>query len=506
MSVFDLPRLHFAGVGVTRLPTGPRSGLFDLSANAAVMDGAPFPVGRPAQEYHDHLDRQGFRFDPDGSVKPDGRFGSVRGWNLGGNGHFWVDAGVVGVERSPGQVETDDLLVGRRLDMWGHYNDYLATAANRARVFDVDPASNWTTAVMVGQLSLGRLGRSHEVGYLVSGDVRDISPPRWQNSRYVLRSGEHPLRRELVRSVVHQFVVAKDDRLDWIGDFAESPALAALHEVVGREEFGGFLVQFGLYNMATPVAHDAPNFWDLRGTIAPWRPEDLRTYPAGRLLTGRRPRRDGAETPLHNTAVAVSARHVTLNLVTAVPVVSRDDAGGRGRTHALGPRLDLGDLEVRTASGRLLANLSRADYLGDGYDLRAGLLSVARADDAGDDPDEPLLLCRADGTVLLAEEEVNVQSDQASLFLEHPDRRTGEDFAAEVAVRSFVRGRPAAVERVEVHQFFNPRALPLDPAATGEEAAADGVRIAEFAAPGGTAGTATRRSRSCRPTGTGTGR
>lgn len=482
MSVFDLPRLHFAGVGVTRLPTGPRSGLFDLATNTAITDSAPFPVHRPAQEYHDYLARQGFRFEPDGTVTPDGRFGSVQGWNFGGNGHFWVDAAVVSVERAPGQLDPTDPVVGRQLDMWGHYNDYLATTANRARVFDVDPASNWTTAVMVGQLCLGRAGRSHDVGYLMIGDAYDVSPPRWQNSRHVLAAQEHPLRREFTRSVVHQFVVAKADRMDWLAELATSPAVSSLREAIDSDEFGGLLVQLALYNMATPVANDVPDRWDLRGTIAPWRPQEMRTYPAGRLLTGRQRRRDGAETPLHNLTAAVSQRYVTLNMITAVPVVSRAAVRERGPTHRLGPRLDVGDLAVRTESGRLLATFPRAAYLGEGYDATSGLLTAARVDGRHDDPDEPLHLTTSDGAVLLTEEEINIQSDRASLFLEHPHRRAGADFAVDVPVRSFVRGRPAAVERIEVRQFFNPRALPLDPVAAKDGAAATDVSIVELAA------------------------
>ncbi|MGH3755711.1 MAG: ferritin-like domain-containing protein, partial [Pseudonocardiaceae bacterium] len=486
MSVFDLPRLHFAGTGVTRLPTGPRSGLLDLATNAAVAGSAPFPVTRPAQEYHDYLDRQGVRFEPDGTVTPDGRFGSVKGWNFGGNGHFWVDAVVVGCERSPGEIDTTDHVVGRQLDLWGHYNEYPASTANRARVFDVDPASNWTTAVMVGQLSLGRSGRSHDVGYLATGDVYGIAPPRWRNSRYVLHTDEHPLSREFACSVVHQFVVDKTDRLDWLDEAASSPAVSALRELVGTDEFGGLLVQFALFNMATPVGNDAPDRWDLHGTIAPWRPHDMRTYPAGRLLTGRQLRREGRDTPLHTLTVEVCDERVTANMITAVPVVSRaatrSPTSNRGLTHQLGPRLDVGDLELRTSTGRLLGVFPRAVYLGAVFRLSGGVLSTPRVDGRHDDPDEPLQLQASDGTVLLTEEEITVQSDQASLFLDHPNTATGQDFAVDVTVRSCVRGRPAKVDRIEVHQFFNPRGLPLDPRASAPDARSTDIAIAEFAA------------------------
>jgi hypothetical protein len=143
MSVFDLPRLHFGGVATTRLPTGPRSGLVDLASNRALTDEGPVPVNRPVEEYHEYLDRRGPRFDRTGRIDPSGIFSAAKGWNFGGNGHFWVDAKIVSTE-GPGGVDVADPVVGRAVDMWGHYNEYLATTVNRARVFDVDPTSNFT--------------------------------------------------------------------------------------------------------------------------------------------------------------------------------------------------------------------------------------------------------------------------------------------------------------------------------------------------------------------------
>jgi hypothetical protein len=482
VSIFDLPRLHFAGTGITRLPTGPRSGLLDLGTHRALTDSGPFPVTRPALDYHDYLDRCSMRFEPDGTITAGGRFGVRKGWNFGGNGHFWIDAVVVGSERSPGEIDTTDHAVGRQLDLWGHYNDHLATTANRARVFDVDPASNWTTAVMVGQLSLGRSGRSHDSGYLATGDVYGISPPRWQNPRHVLHADAHPLGREFARSVVYQFVLDKADRLDWLDGSTASAAVSRLRELVGTAEFSGLLVQFALFNMANPVGNDAPDRWDLHGTIAPWRALEMRTYPAGRLLTGRELHRRGQSTSLHNLTVSVGTEYVTANMITAIPVVSRAATRQAGPTHQLGPRLDLGDLELRTSTGRLLGVFPRSHYLGPRFRDSAGVLVAPRLDGCGDDTDEPLQLLTSGGVVLLTEEQTIVQSDQVCLFLEHPNTATGQDFPVTVPVRSFVRGRPARVDRIEVHQFFNPRGLPLDPQASAPTARSTDIAIAEFAA------------------------
>ncbi|MFB9902323.1 ferritin-like domain-containing protein [Allokutzneria oryzae] len=449
MSVFDLPRLHFAGVAVTRLPTGPRAGLLDLETNRAVTDDGVFDTDRPVQEYYDFLESKG-----------------AKGTNFEGNGHFWIDAKVVGCERAPGEVDTEDLLVGRQLDLWGHFCEYTSGTANRSRVFDVDPASNWTTTVMVGQLALGRLGRSHEVGYLVTGDVSGMCPPRWQNTAHVRDEDTDPRFR---RSVVHQFVVDKHEGLNWLNDAESSPALARLRELIDSGAADGLVVQFALTNMATPTAHGEPDFWDLRGTIAAWHAPELRTYPAGRLLTARKV--DGSA--LHNLSVRVDDKHVTANLITAVPVLSRAETRGPGPTHRVGPFVDLGDLEVRTASGTLLATIPRESYLGEDYRLSSGVLAVSRVDGGRGNPGEGLVVTATDGTVLLREEETVVQSDEASLFVEHENTKTGEDHAVEIPIRSYVRGEPARVDWIHVKQYVNPRGMPL--AETHED-----VRIAAF--------------------------
>lgn len=118
----------------------------------------------------------GPRFDSTGRPTPDGPFSAAKGEDFAGNGHFSIDARIVSAEARAGDIDTADPMVGRAVDMWGHYNEYLATTVNRARVFDVDPSSDWTTALMVGQFCFGRDGRSHDVGYAAAGAVRGFHP------------------------------------------------------------------------------------------------------------------------------------------------------------------------------------------------------------------------------------------------------------------------------------------------------------------------------------------
>ncbi|GAA2899457.1 hypothetical protein Acy02nite_60620 [Actinoplanes cyaneus] len=441
MSVLELPRLHFRGTALTKLPTGPRSGLIDLATNRALDDAGPVPPERPPAEHHAWLERRG-----------------ATGYQFGGSGHFWIDAEVVAAE-TPERPGRADPVIGRRVDMWGHYNEYLATTANRARVFDLDPTSRWTTTIMVGQFGLGRGERSYEDGYLLTGAVSGFQPPRWHHFDYLRGLGGHPLATELARSTVHQFVVAGDEGLRWLPASPESPSVARLRDAA-RD---GLVVQFALATMAEPVAPDAPNSWAVWGTVAPWHHAEMRTWPAGRLLTPRAagwavparpaaPGPVGAPAPLHELTVAIEPDHVTLNMITAVPVAD-------------GVRLDLGDLELRTArGGEVIARIPRTSYANPGFDLRSGIVTVPNLR-----PDAPAgdALCLVDtaGRTLVAEETVIVQSDDACLFVDHPDRRRGDDHAVTVAIRSYVRGCPAPVDGIRVRQVLNPRSRPLDPAA-----------------------------------------
>jgi chromopyrrolic acid synthase len=481
VSVFDLPRLHFAGIAKTHLPTGQRSGLVDLVTNTALTsDGKPFPPDRAPCEYHDHLQRLGPNFDAAGRPAPDGQFSAAKGANYAGSGHFSIDAKILSIELDAGEIDVIDPVVGRYVDMWGHYNDYLQTTFNRARVFDIDPSSNWTTTLMVGQFGFGRAGRSHDTGYLLTGPVRGFQPPRWHNVNHILDVGDHYLAEQLRRSVVHQFVLPEQDELTWFDDVSGSPTVELLRSVVHSGEAGGLVVQFALANMSTPLVPDGPSHWEVRGTIAPWHPTEPRTYPAGRLLVPQ-----GRTSALHNLSVGLTAEHVTLNMITAVPVTTRARHCGPGPTHELGPLLDLGDLELRTVdTGLLVAGVPRHAYLDSDYGLTSGIVRVPRASSSEAADDEALVLVgrdRANAPVtLLWEKEVNLQVDEACQFLEHPRGEDDSDHDVEVAFRSLVRGRPRAVAAVLLRQFFNPRALPLDQTASSPDARSHDVEIVRF--------------------------
>lgn len=464
MSVFDLPRLHFRGAATTHLPTGPRSGLVDLATNTALTeDGRAFAVARPAHAYHDYLDQVGPRFDHTGRPCADGPFSAAKGRDFAGNGHFSVDARIVSVEVRTSEINTADPVVGRTVDMWGHFNEYLGTTVNRARAFDVDPASDRTTTLMVGQFGFGRDGRSHDRGYLATGSVHGFVPPRWHNADHRTDIDDHWQAKELRRSVVHQFVVTKDE-LTWLDAAAAFPAVRLLRDT----DASGLVVQFSLSHMSVPTVPDQPSRWQLSGTIAPWYPHEPRSYPAGRLLVpdSRDPCRTNGR--LHNLSVELTDTHAVLNMITAVPV----DRNGP---------VDLGDLELRTAdSDRLVARLPREAYLDQEYLLACGLVTVPIEISAAAAAAEPLrLVTSGPGGAgrQLREREVNVQVDESARILEHPRDAEDANHDSEVCVRAFVRGRPSAVHEIWVRQFFNPRALPGNPAACSPKARCSDIDV-----------------------------
>lgn len=488
MSILDLPRLHFRGFARIHAPTGDKNGLVDLSTNTVYQEGKPFELDRPPSEYHEYLQNIGPRFNAQGQWDEAGIFSMAKGWDFGGNGHFVIEAQIVSTQTESGQVNQSDPVVGRSVDMWGHHNEYLGTTFNRARIFDCDPASNWTKTIMVGQLTFGRHRSSQEVPNMLSAPVEGLQPARWHNFDYIQELSEHCLNREFKRSHVHQFTVAKEspDFL-WGEQVALSPTVELLRQGMHRQEVLGLVVQFSLSNMSAPMQPDSPTFWELQGTIGLWCQGEMSTYPCGRLLipaSNAHNNFNNHQKMLSNLGVRVTPQGVNLNMITAVPCIGRAPQSESGPTHPLGSKRDLGELELRTVkSQQLVARIPKQAYQQENHQLTSGIIDVplATAWEKLEAAIEQEGLCvigsLPDGQrqVLVAEQEINLQIDEACLFLEFPDRRNPKDYAVEVEVRSFVRGKPAPVDTVYLRQYYNPRGLPQlryqfenDPANAGQ--------------------------------------
>ncbi|PON13573.1 hypothetical protein C2W62_33650 [Candidatus Entotheonella serta] len=313
MSILDFPRIHFSGYARVHAPTGHRNGLLDVSTNTAFYaDGRSVTPCSDPLTYHEYLDRLGPRFNAHGQWDEHGPFSMAKGWDFGGPGHFSIDAKVISTQVSNDAVNDNDALVGRDVQMWGHYNHYLGTTFNRARVFEPDPASQWTTTVHVGHLTMGRQGASHDLPNLLSAPVRGMQPPRWQDNYHLRDLPQHCLNREFQRATLYQFAVPKDvPDLLWHEDARSSDALVNLQEVMNNPDVLGFAAQFSLSNMTAPAASDQPSHFELHGTLGPWRRGNPRRIP----MAACSPR---------NTIV--TARHLTTDHCLTSPCRSRPQA------------------------------------------------------------------------------------------------------------------------------------------------------------------------------------
>ncbi len=524
MSILDFPRLHFQGFARIHAPTGQKNGLVDLSSNTVYMNDHRFDHHRSSSEFHEYLYKLGPRFNAAGEWDENGPFSMAMGWDFGGNGHFAIDAKIISAQRSFAEIDQNDPVVGRSVDMWGHYNEYLGTTFNRARIFDCDPASNWTSTIMVGQFTFGRQGNSHEVPNMLSAPVAGMQPARWQDFNHIRALPPHCLNSEFQRAAVHQFTISKTAKnLLWDEETALSPTVSLLRKAMNRNDVLGLVVQFSVSNMSTPMQPDSPTFWELHGSIGLWCEGEMSTYPHGRLLTpleGRGQRAEGSlnetsfttkyedrtlltprtslaggflrlqsspypytflfETALSNLSLQVTPQGVSLNMLTAVPCVGRAIKAGPGPTHAIASKLDFGELQLRTTtSQRLVARIPSEVYQKEAHQLTSGIVDVPLAAPFANlrEEIEQQGLCIVDkqGQILVQEKETNLQVDDACLFLEFSDLQRGKDYTEEIEIRSFVRGCPAPIETVYLHQFYNPKGLPQlryeferDPANAGQ--------------------------------------
>ncbi len=463
MSVLHLPRLHFQGLARIHAPTGYKNGLVDISDNTCYMNGSPYKENHSASEYHEYLYNKGPKFNSEGKLDENGPFSKAMGWNFGGNGHFSIDAKIISTQREFGKVNKNDPAIGRNVDFWGHYNEYVKTSVNRARIFECDPASNWTNTIMLGQLAFGRLGDSNQIPYMVTAPIQGYQLARWQDFDYIRDLPEHILNDEFGKAAVYQFAIPKDaEDFLWNDEVNISPTVALLKEAMQREDVLGLVVQFSISNMSAPIQPDAPSFWELHGTIGLWCLSELKTYPSGRLLTP-----EPESKAMRNLTVELNSQGISLNMITAIPCVGRSEKAENG-FHKIFSKLNLGDLEIRTVnSHRLIAKIPSEAYEKEAHQLTSGLVDIPYFENWQDlrSEVENQGLCII-GTVdnerkiLVKEKEINLQVDDACLFVEFPNLEKGKDNAVELEVRSFVRGVPTSVQSVYVNQFYNPRAFP----------------------------------------------
>nr|ADU90702.1 putative polyketide synthase [Collimonas sp. MPS11E8] len=440
MSILDYPRFHFRGFARANVPTANRNthGHIDIATNVVSIAGEPFDLARPPSEFHAHLKQLAPRFNAAGKPDPEGVFSQVAGYNFCGNNHFsWENARITGVQLDDGEVDTEDNLVGAKLGLWGHYNDYLRTTFNRARWVDNNPAEPDTTLIYAGQFTLSGKQATANTPTLFTADIPQAHSVRWVGSGHITERSGHFLDEEFGRSRLFQFSVSKHDPHFLFNADTPLPAsMRALQQALAAEDVLGLTVQYALFNMSTPQKPDSPVFYDLAGSIGLWRRHELATYPAGRLLLPR-------QASLGPVLVKVHADRVSLNMPTAIPFTTRH-AGAVSEshpTHALGGKLALGDLMLHGASGTLLARIPEQLYL-DHWRHHGVFDLPLRSDTTTTAATAALSLSSAQAQ--WDESDWVRQSDSNHLYLEAPNRLKQQDFPQTITVQSRYRGELAA--------------------------------------------------------------
>ncbi|TDR81376.1 iminophenyl-pyruvate dimer synthase VioB [Paludibacterium purpuratum] len=442
MSVLDFPRLYFRGHARANIPTANRNehGQIDMASNTVRMAGAPFDLALPPTVFHQYLQQLGPRFDAEGHPDADGIFSQAVGFNACGNNHFsWEAVTVSAVQTDVGAPVTDDDLVGARLSLWGHYNDYLRTTFNRARWVDSDPTRPDAVQIYAGQFVIGERETAAHAPSLFSADLAQAHSARWVHGSHILELPQHFLREDFARARLFQFSLAKADAHFLFSPEAERfTALTHLRQAMADESVLGLTVQYALFNMAPPPGPNSPAFFELVGVLGLWRRNELATYPTGRLLLPR-------DTALGPMTVRIGAEHVSFNMPTSIPFSARS-ASCEGRpTPMLAAKLPLGELVLRDQLGCAIARVPQAVYLD--YWRHHGVLDVACLA-------EPVGALSLQGDwVRWDEQEWVSQSDSDNLYLEAPDRRRGRVFPQALTVQSYWRGEhrpyPALALRVE---------------------------------------------------------
>ncbi|PFH12331.1 iminophenyl-pyruvate dimer synthase VioB [Collimonas sp. PA-H2] len=462
MSILDFPRFHFRGFARANVPTANRNthGHIDIATNVVSIAGEPFDLRRAPSEFHAHLKQLAPRFNAAGKPDPEGIFSQAAGYNFCGNNHFsWENARITGVQLNAEEVDTEDNLVGAKLALWGHYNDYLRTTFNRARWVDNNPGQPDTTLIYAGQFTLSGKQATANTPTLLTADIPQAHSVRWAGSGHITERSGHFLDEEFGRSRLFQFSVAKQDRNFLFNADTPLPAsLRALQQALEDEDVLGLTVQYALFNMSTPQKPDSPVFYDLAGSIGLWRRHELATYPAGRLLLPR-------QSSLGPVLVKIHADRVSINMPTAVPFTTRNASAVSELhpTHALGGKLALGDLMLHGASGTLIARIPEQLYLD--HWRRLGVFDVPLRHAAT----ATASLSLGNAQAQWEEADWVLQSDSNHLYLEAPNRLKQQDFPQTITIQCRFRGELAAHPALKAEaEDAEMLAMQLKPSAQGD--------------------------------------
>ncbi|MEJ2794023.1 iminophenyl-pyruvate dimer synthase VioB [Iodobacter sp. LRB] len=442
MSILSFPRIHFKGAARLNVPTGNRNiaGTLDIANNRVYQDGVLFDLKKHPSVFHQYLRQLPPRFNLQGLPDDEGVFNQAAGHNFMGNNHFsWENTQITALQTEPGQLLENDSLLGCKLELWGHYNEYLRTTFNRARWVDIDPSRNDSSQIYAGQLCIKEAAAAANTPCLFTSDIDCVHSVRSYGENHILQKQAHFLEAEFSKTRVFQFSVSKDSEHFNLKQLSlKSEFIECLQQALERDNVLGLSIQYSVFNMSAPQQPDTPVFYDLSGTIGLWLKQDMATFASDRVLYPDQHQGFGP------VAIKIQGEWASISMPCSIPFTSREtQCTGPQLTHALGPKYSLGTLELRTKSGVLLARVPESVYLP--YWKTAGVIDVPLINSATDDS----LILRGEGNQW-EESDWLIQAEENIISLEAPDKRNNTYFSKELKIFSYYRGQPKQKKDISV--------------------------------------------------------
>ncbi|MCF2857085.1 iminophenyl-pyruvate dimer synthase VioB [Pseudoalteromonas sp. SMS1] len=447
MSILDFPRVHFKGIARVNVPTANRNinNTLDITNNMAIMDGAPYDVSQPPSRFHDYLNEMEPKFNAQGIADESGPFNLAAGYNMRGNNHFsWENTLITSVQLKPGEYITNDKLVGSKLSLWGHYNEYLRTSFNRARWVDSDPTRRDSALIYAGQLTITDPKASANTTHILSADIDCTHGVRWMNKSYIVQPVSHFMYEEMSEARLFQFSIRKDSDAFLFNQLGlESALLDTLKEALADPDVLGLTVQYCVSNLSPPVAPNMPVFCDLHGTIGLWRNEDMMTSPTGRIL---RPDNSEQYAPI---AISIGEDWLSLNAAIGIPHNNYEEAlpVSNGMPPKLSAKVNLGNLYLKSNNGQIIATITEQDYLNN--DVNSGVIDIPLQQLDEQYHLQSLRLCSAMHTWY--ESDWHIQAEKHIFSMESPNHLKGEKSTVAVSIRSYFHGKPMAITKLASH-------------------------------------------------------
>ncbi|MBU2706115.1 iminophenyl-pyruvate dimer synthase VioB [Zooshikella marina] len=443
MSNLYFPRIHFRGFARVNVPTGNRNivNTIDNTTNSVYMDDKPFDINQNPKIFHDYLQQIPPKFNADGKADPDGDFNLAAGYNFYGNNHFsWENTKIVSFQCQPGIHSRSDPIIGSKIELWGHYNEYLRTTFNRARWVDIDPTMPDTAQIFAGQLTIKEKNSSPSTHHFFSADINCVHSVRWFGENHIINQSQHFLSGEFSQTRLFQFSIPKNDKHFLLSDNTiNSPCLTFLSNALKRKEIKGLIVQYVVFNMSSPKHPNTHVFYDLIGTISLWDDNQMSTTPCGRILYPQKNSRFG---PI---SVQANQKWVSCYMPTALPFSTREPnpISDNHPTHRLGQLQAQGDLELRTNKGTLVAVIPEESYKN--FWDNQGFIDVP-------------LLNKIDGVLSLSsqsniwnESTWEVHTDTSNFSLEAPDIKHDRQFSQTIDIFSYFQGQRKSNQHIPIY-------------------------------------------------------